>query len=220
MLRAHRPDQKETRRRTILAAALQLFREVPYAELRMADLAQRLGLGKGTLYLYFPTKEALFLSVLQREMGAWFDAATERLDATPSGTSAAAVAASLVEELLARPLLPGLQALLHGVLEQNVPRVEAMAFAKFLQSSVLRVGERLERVLPELPRGQGAAYLIRFHALVMGTQLMSSRPPVVREAIQEPEMAIFDFTFKGVMRGAAADLLAGMVYDRVLVPST
>jgi len=33
-------------------------------------------------------------------------------------------------------------------------------------------------------------------------------------------MAIFDFTFQGVMRGAAADLLAGMLYERMLVPST
>jgi AcrR family transcriptional regulator len=211
MRRAHRPEQKEARRQTILAAALQLFREVPYAELRMADLATRLGLGKGTLYLYFPTKEALFLSVLQAEMGAWFQGAADLLERGPRGASAGAVAEGLVEELLARPLLPKLQALLHGVLEQNVPRAEAVAFAKFLQAGVLKVGRRLEAVLPGLPPGQGSAYLIRFHALVMGTQLMSSRPPVVQEALQEPDMTMFDFTFRGVLGSTAVDLLKGML---------
>jgi AcrR family transcriptional regulator len=211
MRRAYRPDQKELRRQDILAGALQLFRVTPYADLRMADLAKRLGLGKGTLYLYFPTKESLFLAVLQAEMGAWFEAAAARLDLTPVGTSSKTVAEGLVQEILDRPLLPSLQALLHGVLEQNVPQAEAVAFARFLQAGVLSVGPRLERVLPGLAEGRGAAYLIRFHSLVMGNQLMSSRPPVVQEALREPDLRIFDFTFQGVMRGSAVDLLAGMM---------
>ena len=211
MLRAYRPEQKEHRRQDILAGALQAFRETRYADLRMADLARRLGLGKGTLYLYFPTKEALFLAVLQTEMGAWFQGAGQRLDATGAGADPRTVAEGLVQELLDRPLLPGLQALMHNVLEQNVPQAEAVAFARFLQDGVLAVGHKLERVLPELPRGQGAAYLIRFHALVMGNHLMSSRPAGVREALEDPELRIFDFTFQGVMTGSAVDLLAGML---------
>jgi len=211
MRRAYRPEEKETRRQAILAGALQLFREMPYADLHMANLALRLGLGKGTIYLYFPTKESLFLAVLQLEMGAWFTAAAVRLQATAAGANALQVAEGLVEELLARPLLPKLQALLHSVLEQNVPQAEAVAFARFLQDSVLTVGRLLEKVLADLPPGRGAAYLVRFHALVMGNQLMSSRPPVVQGALLEPGLTLFDFDFETVMRGTAVDLLAGML---------
>ena len=107
MLRAYRPEEKEIRRQAILAGALQMFRETPFPDLHMIDLAQRLGLGKGTLYLYFPTKEALFLAVLQAEMGAWFQAAARVLDDTPAGADPAAVARELVRELVAHPLLPG-----------------------------------------------------------------------------------------------------------------
>jgi len=213
MRRAYRPEEKELRRQDILAGALGLFRDTPYPELRMTDLARQLGLGKGTLYLYFPTKESLFLAVLQTEMGAWFEHAGARLAATPAGSRPIPVAEALVQELVARPLLPALQALLHGVLEQNVPLAEATAFARFLEAGVRRVGERLEQVLPGLARGQGAVYLIRFHGLVMGSQLMAARPPTVREAIQGPEMAIFDFSFESVLRGAAVDLLLGMLAD-------
>jgi AcrR family transcriptional regulator len=216
MRRAYRPDQKETRKQAILAGAIQLFEEMPYAELRMADLALRLGLGKGTIYLYFPTKESLFLAVLQVEMGAWFDGASAYLEAIPAGSEPDTVAQGLVGELLARPLLPKLQALLHPVLEQNVPHGEAVAFARFLQDQVLRVGGLLEQVLADLPTGRGAAYLIRFHALVMGSQLMSSRPPVVQDALREPDLRLFDFDFETVMRGAAADLLTGMLTQPAL----
>ena len=211
MRRAYRPEQKESRRQAILAGALELFQEMPYAQVRMADLALRLGLGKGTLYLYFPTKESLFLAVLQEEMTAWFERASLRLAAAAPGAEAGAVAELLVAELLARPLLPKLQALLHNVLEQNVPEGEAVAFARFLQAEVLALGAQLERLLPELPRGGGAAYLIRFHALVMGNQLMASRPPVVQAALRHPELTLFDFSFETVMRASAAALLGGML---------
>lgn len=211
MRRAYRPDQKEIRRQSILAGARGLFQETAYGDLRMTDLAERLALGKGTIYLYFRTKEALFLAVLQQELEAWFAAAAERLEATPAGAAPALVAETLVRELVQRPLLAKLQALLHGVLEQNVPPAEAHAFAQALQAGVQRVGERLERVLPGLARGRGPLYLIRFHGLVIGSQLMASRPPGVREALQDPDMALFDFTFEEILRGTAVDLLMGML---------
>ena len=213
MRRAYRPEEKELRRQAILTGALQLFQEVSYPALRMTDLAQRLGLGKGTLYLYFPTKESLFLAMLVAEMGTWFDQAAQGLEATPKGSDPVAVAERLVLELVRRPLLPKLQALLHGVLEQNIPVAEALAFARFLQAGVVRVGERLERVLPDLARGLGPLYLIRFHGLVIGSQLMAARPPAVRAALQDPDMALFDFNFESVMRGTAVDLLLGMLFQ-------
>ena len=211
MRRAYLPEEKELRRQSILDCALRMFEETSYPDLRMTDLAQRLGLAKGTLYLYFPTKESLFLAVLQAEMGTWFHQAALRLEATPAGSDAADVAEGLVLELMRRPLLPGLQALLHGVLERNIPPERARAFARFLQAGVVRVGERLERVLPALARGQGPRYLIRFHGLVIGSQLMAARPPAVRAAIQDQDMALFDFSFESVLRGTAVDLLAGML---------
>jgi AcrR family transcriptional regulator len=210
MQRALRPEQKEIRRKAIQAGAAQLFSQVRYQDLRMADLAKELGLGKGTLYLYFPTKEALFLAVLQAEMGIWFHGAAARLEATSPGAEPTKVAEGLVRELLDRPLLPGLQALLHGVLEQNVPKEETRAFAQFLQDGVALVGSRLEQVIPLAP-GKGAEFLLRFYGLVIGTQLMSSRPMTVREALDDPGLDVFTFTFEEVFRGAVVDLLHGML---------
>jgi AcrR family transcriptional regulator len=214
MRRAYRPEEKAVRRQTILAGALELLRLTPYPDLRMTDLAQRLGLGKGTLYLYFPTKEALFLAVLQEEMGIWFQRAALRLQGLPAASVPEAVAEVLVRELLDRPLLPGLQALLHGVLERNIPPAEARAFARFLQEGVERVGFRLERVLTGLEPGQGPQYLTRFHGLVIASHLMARRSPAVQAILQEPGMALFDFRFEHNLRSTALDLLLGMLARR------
>jgi len=211
MRRAYRPEEKAVRRQDILDAALDLLLETPYPELRMTDLAHRLGLGKGTLYLYFPTKEALFLAVLQAEMGAWFDCAAQRLDGLAADRDPAEVAQVLARELVARPRLPGLQALLHGVLERNIPPAEAHAFARFLRDGVVRVGRRLERVLPGLELGQGPLYLIRFHGLVIAGHLLAARPPAVQAILQDPDMDLFDVRFEDHLRATATDLLLGML---------
>ncbi|HLO68587.1 MAG TPA: TetR family transcriptional regulator [Holophaga sp.] len=210
MRRAHRPDQKEVRRRAILAGAAGLFSERRYADLRMADLARELGLAKGTLYLYFPTKEALFLAVLKDEMGAWFRGAAERLE-EGGLRGIEAVAGALVDEMLLHPRLPRLQALVHGVLEQNVPTAEALGYARFLHEGVTRMGVLLETAVPGLVAGRGTAFLLRFYALVIGVSQMSSRPPAVREALQEPELRAFDFDFETIFRPAVRELLAGML---------
>jgi AcrR family transcriptional regulator len=211
MRRAYRPEEKEVRRQAILAGTQQMLMETAFPELRMTDLAGRLGLAKGTLYLYFPTKEALFLAVLQAELGAWFDRAAVCLDGIAVRTDPARVAEALVAVLRERPLLPRLQALLHGVLEGNLPEAEALAFARFLQEGVQRVGARLERVLPGLEPGRGAEYLTRFHGLVVAGHLLSGRPPAVRAVLQDPAMVLFDFRFDAFLGGAAADLLRGML---------
>ena len=211
MRRAYRPEEKEVRRQAILAGVQQMLLETGYPELRMTDLAERLGLAKGTLYLYFPTKEALFLAVLRAELAAWFARAETCLDALPPGSDPGRVAGALVAVLLERPLLPRLQALLHGVLEGSLPEAEALAFARFLQDSLRRVGFRLELALPGLAPGRGAQYLTRFHGLVIAGHLLSGRPPAVRAVLQDPDMALFDFRFDAFLNGAAADLLRGML---------
>ncbi|HEY9052668.1 MAG TPA: TetR/AcrR family transcriptional regulator [Gammaproteobacteria bacterium] len=57
--------RKEARPEEILYAALELFAEKGYAATRMNDVAKQAGISKGTLYLYFNNKEAIFHSVVQ-----------------------------------------------------------------------------------------------------------------------------------------------------------
>lgn len=60
-----RKRRKEARPSELTAAALGLFVEKGFAATRLEDVAQRAGVSKGTLYLYFDSKEALFKAVIQ-----------------------------------------------------------------------------------------------------------------------------------------------------------
>src|SRR5579863_4593279 len=56
--------EKAPKRERILAAALKLFAHEPYQAVTMDRVAAAAGVAKGTLYLYFPSKDALYLGVL------------------------------------------------------------------------------------------------------------------------------------------------------------
>jgi AcrR family transcriptional regulator len=62
---APRRRRKDARPAELTAAALDLFVERGYAATRLEDVAARAGVSKGTLYLYFENKEALFQAVVR-----------------------------------------------------------------------------------------------------------------------------------------------------------
>lgn len=57
--------RKEARPQELATAALELFIEKGFAATRLEDVAKRAGVSKGTLYLYFDSKEALFKEVVR-----------------------------------------------------------------------------------------------------------------------------------------------------------
>ncbi|HWP18335.1 MAG TPA: TetR/AcrR family transcriptional regulator [Burkholderiaceae bacterium] len=65
---APRRRRKEARPQELLDAALQLFVEKGFAATKMDDVASRAGVSKGTVYLYFPSKEELLKAVIRRNL--------------------------------------------------------------------------------------------------------------------------------------------------------
>jgi AcrR family transcriptional regulator len=65
---ALRVDRRERRREAILEGAVAMFAERGYSGTDTQVLADRLGVGKGTLYRYFPTKHELFLAAVDGVM--------------------------------------------------------------------------------------------------------------------------------------------------------
>lgn len=61
--------RKLARPSELLDAALQLFVEKGYAAATVEEVARRAGVSKGTLFLYFASKEALFKAVVRRHIG-------------------------------------------------------------------------------------------------------------------------------------------------------
>jgi AcrR family transcriptional regulator len=61
-----RPDVSEERREQILDAAMRVFAERGLHEARMDDIAERSGLSKGALYLYYKSKDAIIAALARQ----------------------------------------------------------------------------------------------------------------------------------------------------------
>jgi len=81
----------------ILDAAADLFSRQPFHKVLLSDVARAAAVGKGTLYLYFTSKEDLYFGVLFRE----FDGLLDRLKRIESakGTTPAAQLEAVVRDL-------------------------------------------------------------------------------------------------------------------------
>jgi AcrR family transcriptional regulator len=69
--------RKQARPSEILDAALKVFAEKGFAGARMDDIAKRAGVTKGTIYLYFENKEAVFKTLVRDSIGATLSVVTE-----------------------------------------------------------------------------------------------------------------------------------------------
>lgn len=91
-----RQRRKEARPAEIMSAALDLFVERGFAATKLDDVAARAGVSKGTLYLYFASKEELFKAVIQQGIMPVLEQGEEML-AQHSGDTA-----SLLRDLIYR----------------------------------------------------------------------------------------------------------------------
>src|SRR5205809_93345 len=79
--------RKDARPGEIVAAALEVFGERGFAATKLDDVARKAGVTKGTVYLYFESKEALFKAIV-RETIVPALATGERLVAEHRGSAA------------------------------------------------------------------------------------------------------------------------------------
>ncbi len=68
-----RERRKESRPGELLVAALDLFVEKGFAATRMEEVATRAGVSKGTVFLYFSSKEELFKAVVRENISGRFE---------------------------------------------------------------------------------------------------------------------------------------------------
>jgi AcrR family transcriptional regulator len=161
----------EQRRADILKAAFACFAERGFAATRMEDVASRAGIAKGTVYLHFPDKEALFISLVSgiaspilEKVGAMVDA-----DVIPPRRAIEAFYALFQSEVLETERLH----LLRLVIAEG-PAFPAIT--EFYHREVIAQGLRILRTLLDRAAERGDLRnpaLARTPQIVMAPALMS-----------------------------------------------
>jgi AcrR family transcriptional regulator len=172
--RAILAEDKQERHRAILDAAARLLGRSPDRIASMADVADEAGVAKGTVYLYFASKEELLLAVHERNIDGFFRALIARLEADEP-VRIQDVLALTHEHIVEPPLFLPLAARCFGLMAQSIPAGPALAFKQRMAERLTRAGTGLERHFGQLTPGAGLALLRHSYALILGLWQMSGQ---------------------------------------------
>lgn len=189
--RARSKDQKALRRQAILDAARAHLADVGFERFSMGPLAKAAGVARGTLYLYFSTREELLYTLHLEAMHAWKDAF---LAHTSGHMSPADLLVAYFDTAHRTPLVLETLPRVPSVLERNV------------SAELLVDGKRQNRaigmaVVPRVVDTLGVTELAAFGvlrgllALLIGTTYALQRPEVDLDALPEDvqqELAAMD----------------------------
>jgi TetR/AcrR family transcriptional regulator, ethionamide resistance regulator len=183
--RSSRPSGDD-REQAILATAERLLEERPFAEISVDDLAKGAGISRPTFYFYFPSKEAVLLTLIEpviTRADAEFDGAVQRLPADPrrvwrngieaffTGFSSHRAVARAAMQALATSV--EFRAMWSSFMQKWIDKTAAMISA-----------ERVRGAAPEtIPAADLAAALNKMNERTMMTTLSAEQPAVSEEHV-------------------------------------
>ena len=201
--RARSEEQRRAKLQAILDAALDVFAEKGFADARLDDVAARAGVAKGTIYLYFASKEALFEALIHSGIAAPLETIEEKV-----------LALDLPAEATLRMLFAFLRQEVLGTRRKEIVRLilsEAGRFpeiAAVYHREVVGRGMRLLRRIAEraVERGEFRSdELVRFPQLAIApgvvallwTNLFQHLDPLDIEGMFEAHLALLMRALRG-----------------------
>ena len=171
--RAVLAEDKQERHHAILDAAARLLARSPDRVANVAEVADEAGLAKGTVYLYFPSKEELLLALHERNVAGFFEAMIARLE-RPEPVTLDFMLALMRRYMVDDPTYLPLATRCLGLMATQMPTEAAAAFMERMTDRLWSAGAGLERHFPTLPPGGGVVLLRRSYALIIGLWQLSS----------------------------------------------
>jgi AcrR family transcriptional regulator len=171
-------EARETRKNLLLDAAVSLWLQHPERIPSVAEVAHEAGLAKGTVYLYFKSKEDLLLAVHERHVQVFFAALIARAS-DPRPMSFDDMMRLTNEHIISVSTFLPLATLVGGLLHKGVSAEAAEAYEHGVAEQLKTAGGLLIRHFPLPDAVSGVRLLMRSYALILGLwQLVGSKEPM------------------------------------------
>ncbi len=184
--RARSAEQKALRRHEVLKAAEKYFLEVGYEAFSMAQLAKKTGVAKGTLYLYFKTREELFLTLYEQSLIRWSQVFIGHLSDV---TTSKAYAQTLYNTAMADGTFLPLLIRLEHIIEHNVAIPRLITSKQVFIREVEAVAEPTSTSL-KLSEAQSREVVKTMGILLIGATSGDQGPSLNNESLPEDVQAL------------------------------
>jgi AcrR family transcriptional regulator len=209
-MRAVLETDKESRYQDFLAAGSRLFSVRDYEDISVSAICQDAGLAKGTFYLYFDTKEDIFLELTLSQMKTWNEEINPALINLGTNPTPEQFAKVLSESFRSLPQLPRLLQMLHAILERNASEEAILKFKSVLaEKNEVQFGI-VSRMYPQLPSEKIQLFMLFCQVTLIGTWQFANPPPRVRTIIEENGFERLLFDYETALFSQVSVFLAGL----------
>jgi len=160
-------EAREQRINQLLDAAVSLWLQNPERIPSVAEVADEAGLAKGTVYLYFKSKENLLLAAHERHAEIFFSALIARAS-KPERMSLDDMMQLTREYIVGVPAFLPLATLVAGLMHKGVTPEAAQVFDQRMAARLGAAGELLCSHFPLPDVLGGVRLLMRSYALILG----------------------------------------------------
>lgn len=181
MKRARSEEAKEERREKFLNAALDEFYKKGFAAASMDDIAERASLSKGTLYLYFTSKQDLFSALIKKLTQPNLDTINMLATTSPSIEMALQGIAKFVPTVIRQKNLPRLMKVLIG---------ESQTFPEIISSYKKNTVDKILALITEMLKEANERGEIAVSQPALTAKLIMS--PIVFSGVWEATFAKHD----------------------------
>jgi len=208
-LRAIGSNDKEERRQAILDAAERLFVKHPDRMASVAEVAAAAGLAKGTVYLYFPSKEEMLLALHERQVAHFFGQLMRKL-AEPGTVDFDDIFPVTLEHLIRLPGYLELTSRCFALMDREIPKDTAIAFKSGVARTLGAAGVELERHFG-VQAGTGITLLLNSYGLMVGLWQLLHPNERLGAAMRRPELRDLNRNYETEIENALRSLWQGSI---------
>jgi AcrR family transcriptional regulator len=177
-------DEKQQREEELLKWATSLYARHEYADIGIIDICERAGLAKGSFYLYFDSKEEIFLRMAIKQIHTWNLTACSVLRALPVEAPSKISAQAYADSLAGFEIMLRLFSILHSVIEKNVAPEKIAEFKRAMIEIQQMQASEWMRVYPALGQSKTIELLSFISCAFVGIWTLSNPPAPGRKALE------------------------------------
>lgn len=208
--RAVGKTDKTAKREHILKATSELLGTTPFEDITVAAIARAAGIAKGTFFLYFETREAVFFELAAESSLAFFASVQDELSSPGlPERGEEGLTNCLLSMLGVNTTLMSLYPLIGTIIEKNVTHERLRDFKRALHAGFLETGSILEKQYPAFRPGEGAQFMYALSGILSGFINLTSGDARLKQLCREENLTLFLTELKPLLTSTLTALVRG-----------
>jgi TetR/AcrR family transcriptional regulator len=208
--RARDADQQEHRRNEILDAVKKLYIEHDFENVSLNSIARKAGLSKTSLYLYYKSREEIFLDIFNKVYSAWISDCVDELNKLPMNASPDKIAEIWVGVAWRDEQMRSLTPILQATIETNVSEQALADTVQMKLDANKKLHGALVRFIPHLNEDE-CFELMLFAQHLFSQFVANERNQCLIKVLAQPEFSSMNINFEVLCAKGVSKLLDSII---------